>query len=92
MYTIYSNRDWFHGTAGECPADRLQNPWPELAGPRADSGQTLVELFCDVPKVQLFEAFENINRNLVNELHKADKYAKARTFGKGEWHYGVSSL
>lgn len=38
--------------------------------------KTLVEFFCDVPKVQLFEAFENLNRNLVKELELADKYAK----------------
>jgi Ca2+-binding EF-hand superfamily protein len=41
----------------------------------ASLAKTLVEFFCDVPKMQLFESFENLNRNLAKELLKADKYA-----------------
>lgn len=35
-----------------------------------------VEFLGEVPKVQLFEAFEKLNTKLVNELDKADKYAQ----------------
>jgi Ca2+-binding EF-hand superfamily protein len=38
--------------------------------------KALVDFFVDVPKVQLFEAFENLNAALMKELEKADKYMK----------------